>query len=150
MIMSANSKHVEASLDKIRTLFNKASEVLEALPPGGKVAATQLAETIGKDIGIAGPQLYPTLKFLFGDYPGIKILRGAHGGLYKLTTEEVEKAAAAQQLKVVGTPVKTVTTVVPTQSVQAPTVTTVTKPAQLIANPPLVKQDSGSDGFVDI
>jgi len=87
----ANSKHIEVSLDKIRALFVKASEAIEALAPGGKIPATALAERIGEEFDIAGPQLYPTLKFLFNSYPGVKILRGAHGGIYKLTAAELAK-----------------------------------------------------------
>lgn len=78
-----NSDHVEVALNKIRTLFEKASERIEALNPGEKVPATALAEQIGEQFGLTGPQLYPTLRFLFDGYPGILVRRGAHGGLIK-------------------------------------------------------------------
>lgn len=105
----ANTKHVEYSLDQIRALFIKASEAIEALAPGGKIPATALAEKIGKEIDIAGPQLYPTLKFLFNGYPGVKILRGAHGGIYKLTDAELAKL---NPTPVVAAPVAPVVTAV--------------------------------------
>lgn len=78
-----NVDHVEFSLNKIRELFIKASEKVEALEPGGKIPATALAEAIGAEFGLSGPQTYPVLKFLFNNYPGIIVRRGAHGGLIK-------------------------------------------------------------------
>lgn len=78
-----NVDHVEDSLDKIRQIFIKASERVEALEPGGKIPATSLAEEIGSEFGLTGPQTYPVLKFLFNSYPGIIVRRGAHGGLIK-------------------------------------------------------------------
>lgn len=78
-----NKTHVEASLDKIRSIFEKASARIEALKPGEKVPATELAAQLGKEIGMTGPQLYPVLRFLFDGYPGILVKRGAHGGLIK-------------------------------------------------------------------
>jgi hypothetical protein len=33
---------------------------------------------------MTGPQLYPTLKFLIDGYPGVKVSRGAHGGIERL------------------------------------------------------------------
>lgn len=80
-----NQKHIEDSLAKIRTIFEEASTVIEALKPGEKVAATALAENIAKSHGMTGPQLYPTLKFLFDKYPGVDIKKGAHGGIIKHT-----------------------------------------------------------------
>ena len=76
--------HINLSLKKIEVLFNKAAAVIEALPPGGKVAATKLAEDLGKEVGMTGPALYPIMKVLLNeDYPGVKIKRGATGGIIK-------------------------------------------------------------------
>jgi hypothetical protein len=75
--------HVESSLLEIRKIFIKAAEQIEALAPGEKIAATELAEQIGKEYNIQGPILYPTLKFLFNGYPGIDVKRGRFGGLIK-------------------------------------------------------------------
>lgn len=80
-----NKEHVEDSLAKIRTIFEKASTRIEALKPGEKIPATVLAEDIAKENGMTGPQLYPTLKFLFDGYPGVDIRKGAHGGIIKQT-----------------------------------------------------------------
>jgi hypothetical protein len=79
-----NEKHITASLDKIRKLFEKASSRIEALKPGEKIPATVLADQIAKEENMNGPQLYPTLKFLFDGYPGVKIKKGAQGGIEKL------------------------------------------------------------------
>lgn len=79
-----NTKHIEDSLAKIRTIFEKASERIDALKPGEKIPATKLAKDLGAEFNIAGETLYPSLKFLFDGYPGIEIRRGAHGGLVKL------------------------------------------------------------------
>ncbi len=86
--------HLEAALDEIRTLFTKAAARIEAIKPGEKIPATQLAEDLAKEQGMTGPQLYPTLKTLLDGYPGVIIRRGAHGGIYRpLPTEVVAKPA---------------------------------------------------------
>lgn len=79
-----NKQHIETSLSRIRTIFEQASERIEALKPGEKVPATTLATDIAKEHGMTCPQLYPTLLFLIKDYPGVEVRRGAHGGIVKL------------------------------------------------------------------
>ena len=78
-----NNKHIEDCLAKIRGIFEQASAQIEALKPGEKIPATALAESLAKQYGMTGPQLYPTLKFLFDKYPGVDIKKGAHGGIIK-------------------------------------------------------------------
>lgn len=83
-------QHLEESLNEVRAIFVKAATRIEALKPGEKVPATLLAEELARDIiqadgkPMTGPQLYPTLKFLFKGYPGVEIARGAHGGIKRL------------------------------------------------------------------
>ncbi len=77
-------QHVEDSLNKVRAMFDAASARIEALHPGEKVPATVLAEKIGTEHGMTGAQAYPILKILFTGYPGVEILRGAHGGIKKV------------------------------------------------------------------
>ena len=79
-----NVDHINKSLATIRTIFEKASTRIEALKPGEKVTATGLAKELGAEIGMAGPALYPTLKFLFEGYPGVSVTKGANGGICKL------------------------------------------------------------------
>lgn len=79
-----NSLHVEDALQKIRVIFERASQKIEDLKKDEKIPATKLAEDLAKEIGMTGPQLYPTLKFLFDGYPGVDIKKGAHGGIIKL------------------------------------------------------------------
>ena len=79
-----NKDHVEKSLDTIRVIFEKASERIEALRQGEKIPATKLAADLAEQFDTTGPALYPVLIFLIRDYPGIKITRGAKGGLTKL------------------------------------------------------------------
>ena len=86
------SQHIEDSLAKIRTIYQKAYDRIEALKPGEKIPATQLAEEIAKEHGMTGPQLYPTLKFLFDGYPGVDIRKGAHGGIFKVEPPKTEAA----------------------------------------------------------
>ena len=76
-------EHIEAALSEVRALYMKAATRIEAIPPGGKTPATQLAEELAKEQGMTGPQLYPTLKIMLDNYPGVKIRRGAHGGIYR-------------------------------------------------------------------
>jgi len=91
--------HIEEALGEVRTLFMKAATRIEALKPGEKIPATQLAEDLAKEQGMTGPQLYTTLKhYLFEGYPGVEIRRGAHGGIYRLpvakATAVVDKPAS--------------------------------------------------------
>lgn len=83
-------QHVENSLAKIRAIFERAAARIEVLKPGEKIPATKLSEELGKEIGMTGPQLYATLKFLLNDeYPGVDIRKGAHGGIVKLDPNAV-------------------------------------------------------------
>jgi hypothetical protein len=75
--------HLEEALAQVRNLFLKAATRIEALKPGEKIPATQLADDLAKEQGQTGPQVYPTLKILLDGYPGVKILRGAHGGIHR-------------------------------------------------------------------
>lgn len=83
-------EHVEAALNEVRSLFTKAADRIEAIKPGEKIPATQLAEDLAKERGMTGPQLYPTLKVLLDNYPGVVIRRGAHGGIYRPLPEPVK------------------------------------------------------------
>ena len=78
------SIHIENSLGKIRLIFEKASQRIDALESGQKIPATTLAKELGEEFGVNGTVLYPTLLFLIADYPGIHIKRGAKGGIYKI------------------------------------------------------------------
>lgn len=93
--MLQNQNHIEDSLTKIRTIFEKASQRIEALKPGEKIPATALAEELAKEVGMTGPQLYPTLKFLFDGYPNVEIRKGAHGGIFKLGDKPVAPVVVA-------------------------------------------------------
>lgn len=89
-------QHVEEAVDKVRTIFMEAATRIESIKPGDKIPATKLAEELAAKRGKTGPTLYPTLKLLLTNYPGVKILKGAHGGIYKLddkTTAPVDTKA---------------------------------------------------------
>src|SRR5512135_1409367 len=92
--------HVEEAISQVRALFLKAATRIEAIKPGEKIPATQLAEDLAKEQSpdMTGPQLYPTLKILLDKYPGVDIRRGAHGGIYRLLPGEVpgQKRAATK------------------------------------------------------
>ncbi len=76
--------HIDNVLNaRLRPLYEKAAARIDAIPPGEKIPATKLAEEIGKDIGMTGPQIYPLLRFLFEDFPGVTVKRGAQGGIFK-------------------------------------------------------------------
>lgn len=83
------TQHIEEALNEVRAIFQKAVDRIEAIPPGGKIPATKLADDLAEGIvmpngkPMTGPQLYSTLKFLLDGYPGVKILRGAHGGIHR-------------------------------------------------------------------
>jgi hypothetical protein len=79
-----SSKHLEDALAKIRPIFEKAVNRIDNLKTGEKIPATKLADDLAKEIGMTGPALYPTLKFLLDGYPGVSIKKGAHGGILRL------------------------------------------------------------------
>lgn len=81
-----NESHVEASIAKIRAIFQKASARIETEVIGNrqKIPATKLAEDLAKEFDTTGPALYPTIKFLLDGYPNVQIKRGAHGGISPL------------------------------------------------------------------
>jgi len=77
-------QHKAQCLNKVDQIFTDAAEIIAALAPGEKVAATELARLVGLKHGLTVPQIYPTLLFLIPDYPQIQIKKGKAGGLYKL------------------------------------------------------------------
>jgi len=84
-----NQQHIENNLVLLRTIFEETAAKIEALQPGERIPATQLAQTIAAQHEINGIELYTVLKlFLFKDYPNIKINRGRNGGLEKLPMKE--------------------------------------------------------------
>lgn len=84
-----NKDHVEATLSRLRVTLEKASDRIDAIPPGQKIPATELAAILAKELGKTGPQFYPILKELLEGYPGVDVRAGAHGGIYKLLPGEV-------------------------------------------------------------
>ena len=74
-------QHIENALNEVRALFVKAATRIEAIKPGEKIPATKLADTLAKEIGKTGPQIYTVLSYLTAGYPGIEVKRGAHGGI---------------------------------------------------------------------
>lgn len=82
-------QHIEETLNKLRAIYVEAATRIDALKGDEKVPATKLAEEIAKSRDMTGPQLYPTLKFLFDGYPGVEISRGAHGGIRKVQAPKV-------------------------------------------------------------
>lgn len=86
-----NKQHTDNVLANIRVIFEKVNQRIDALKPGEKIPATTLAADLAKEIGMTGPQLYPTLKFLLNDdYPEVDIRKGAHGGIIKLAPGEAK------------------------------------------------------------
>jgi hypothetical protein len=86
-------QHIDETLAKLRAIYVEAATRIDALKGEEKVPATKLAEEIASSRGMTGPQLYPTLKFLFDGYPGVKISRGAHGGIQKVQPQVEEVKA---------------------------------------------------------
>lgn len=90
--------HLDQVVEDVRQLFLKAALRIEAIKPGEKIPATQLAEDLGKEYGKTGPQLYPILLLLIKNYPGVVVRKGAHGGICREipTTPVVETSTADQ------------------------------------------------------
>ena len=89
-----SKQHIDNVLANLRSIFEKTAGRIDALKPKEKIPATKLAEEIGKEIGMTGPQLYPTLKFLFEDYPGVTIKVGAQGGIRKVDVADATPTPA--------------------------------------------------------
>jgi hypothetical protein len=94
-----SKQHIDNILATIRPIFDKAAQRIDALKPGEKIPATTLANDLAKEIGMTGPTLYPTLKFLFNGYPGVKVLKGAHGGIVKVTTNVSANVSASSNVE---------------------------------------------------
>jgi hypothetical protein len=94
--------HLEDALNQVRAIFIKAATRIEDIKPGDKIPATKLADELAKERGMTGPQLYPSLKFLFDGYPGVKIKRGAHGGIYRPLPGEDDKKPEVIDTPTVG------------------------------------------------
>ena len=86
--------HLDVRAATVRAIYEKAAVRIEAIKPGEKIPATKLADDLAEELDMTGPQLYPTLKILLEDYPGVWIKRGAQGGIYRPTAEEVAEKAA--------------------------------------------------------
>lgn len=91
-----SKQHIDSVLANLRSIFEKTAGRIDALKPKEKIPATKLAEEIAKEIGMTGPQLYPTLKFLFQDYPGVTISVGAKGGIKKVDVADATSSPAVQ------------------------------------------------------
>jgi hypothetical protein len=80
-------QHIDNALNtKIRPLLVEAAQLIEALKPGEKIPATELASRLGAMHGMNKSSIYPVLKFMFDGYPGVEIRKGAGGGIKKLPT----------------------------------------------------------------
>lgn len=86
-------QHIDETLANLRAIYVEAATRIEALTGDNKIPATKLAADIAEAHDMTGPQLYPTLKFLFDGFPGVEITKGAHGGIRKVKPKvEVPKA----------------------------------------------------------
>jgi len=99
MFDSAVTTHLAAKTASVGLIYEKAALRIEAIKPGEKIPATKLAEDLAEELDMTGPQLYPTLKIVLDDYPGVWIKRGAQGGIYRPTAEEVAEKAANDAAK---------------------------------------------------
>jgi hypothetical protein len=90
-------QHIEETLNKLRAIYVEAATRIDALQGDEKIPATKLAIEIAESRNMSGPQLYPTLLFLFKDYPGVTISKGAHGGIRKT---KVNPAPVVDETKV--------------------------------------------------
>lgn len=92
-----SKQHLEDSLNKIRSIFEKVSQRIENEVIGNKqkIPATKLADELAKEIGMTGPSLYPTIKFLLDGYPNVLIKKGAHGGICPMPDPVVPTGAVA-------------------------------------------------------
>lgn len=85
-----SENHIETTLNsRIQPIFQRATERIESLKVGERIAATTLAEEIAPEFGMKWQALYAILKLLFDQgFPGFKISRGSKGGVERLPFEE--------------------------------------------------------------
>ena len=79
--MKTPNEHIDEVIAEIRASFVKASLRIEDIKPGEKIPATQLADSMAKEQGKKGHQVYPVLKLLFKGYPGVEVRKGRDGGI---------------------------------------------------------------------
>jgi hypothetical protein len=78
-------EHIDHVLTtRFRPLLLEAAEIIEALKPGEKIPATQLAKMIAERHDMTGPAWYPMLRMMLDGYPGVEVRAGAKGGIIKL------------------------------------------------------------------
>ena len=83
--------HIDFSLQKIESIFNSTSTILQGMSLGETTTRTSLSHRVAPSYALTGAFLYPTLMFLFRDYPGMEI--GSKGVL------KVAEVDATQHIK---------------------------------------------------
>lgn len=83
--MKRRHQHIDTVLStKIGSLMVEASDIIQSLKVGEKIPATTLSKLVAEKHGMTGPSLYPVLKMMFANYPGVSISAGAQGGIKKI------------------------------------------------------------------
>jgi len=89
MFNSIVAAHLAMKTASVGLIYEKAAIRIEAIKTGETYPATKLAKDLACELDMTGPQLYPTLKIILDNYPGVWMKRGANGGIYRPTAEEI-------------------------------------------------------------
>lgn len=92
-----SKEHIDNTLSRLRSFYEKAAAIIDAIEPGKKIPATNLAKSLASEMDKTGAQLYPLLLELLKDYPGVDVRRGAQGGIYKLLPGESRKISKTEE-----------------------------------------------------
>lgn len=77
------TEHKEATLKKIKGIFESAIVRIDALKVGERLICTNLAKDLSVDANMSHTSFYHVLSLLIKNYPKTKIKPGAKGGLEK-------------------------------------------------------------------
>jgi len=75
--------HIELRITELRDFWMKAAERIENIKVGEKIPATTMAEELASERGSTSSRVYPWLKMLTEDYPGVVVRAGRFGGIYR-------------------------------------------------------------------
>jgi len=82
------SNHINNSLNFVKKIFERASEILESVKPGQTLTMTKLSSRLAEEFGMQDLQIYNLLKIFSNDYPGFEYRRGSKGGFYRSVSSE--------------------------------------------------------------
>lgn len=84
------NRHIDSKTEWMRHLFQMAGEVIRELPDGKKIFVKDLCALLGSKLEppMDAAQIYPVVRLFIEGCPGVYLLKGRSGGLYKGNQEK--------------------------------------------------------------